>query len=173
MKWIADRNGLTSPELYMDAQKRNHTPDAAELWKYFEAVFAWVNEIFSNFRPKLMKGLAWGIFYNKHKDDALNPADLEEKIKWLILDKEVTNRRGIYEYLLDGEEKHLSLRTFDDDQKQEAYDRQAGICAGCGKHFEIKEMEGDHITAWSAGGKTTSENCQMLCKACNRRKGSR
>ena len=172
LKWIVDRDGLRSLEQYMDAQKQNHTATAAELWNYFQAVFAWVEKNFI-YRPKLMKGLEWGNFYNAHKDDALNPAELEKKISRLIKDKEVTNKRGIYEYLLTGDEKHLSLRTFDDDQKAEAYERQGGICAACKKHFELEQMEGDHILAWSKGGKTTSENCQMLCKKCNRQKSNK
>ena len=173
LKWISNRDNLSNVEYYMDAQKKNHTADASELWKYFEAVFAWVEKIFPTFRSKIMNGLPWGNFYNAHKDDALNPTELEEKISRLLKDKEVTNKRGIYEYLLDGQERHLSLRTFDDDQKVEAYERQAGICAACGKHFELEEMQADHITPWSLDGKTTAENCQMLCADCNRRKSNR
>lgn len=173
LKWITNRDGLLAVEFYMDAQKQNHTPDASELWKYFEAVFAWVEKIFPNFRSKLMKGQEWGKFYNAHKNDALNATELEEKISRLIKDKEVTNKRGIYEYLLDRDEKHLNLRAFDDDQKAESYERQGRICAKCGKKFELEQMEGDHITPWSKGGKTTTENCQMLCKACNRIKGNK
>ena len=36
--------------------------------------------------------------------------------------------------------------------------------------FELSEMEADHITSWCEGGKRIEENCQMLCKECNRRK---
>jgi len=57
--------------------------------------------------------------------------------------------------------------------KREAYERQKGICRACGKHFEYNEMEGDHIDPWHSGGKTNAENCQMLCKACNRRKAGK
>lgn len=173
LKWISNRDNLLSLELYMDAQKQNRTPDASELWNYFEAVFEWVGKIFPKYNQKLMKGLPWGIFYNVHKNDKLDAAQLEEKISLLIRDKEVTNKRGIYEYLLNGDERTLSLRTFDDDQKLAAYERQAGICIKCGKHFELAEMDADHITPWSKGGKTVDENCQMLCKACNRRKSNK
>ncbi|MBQ6006079.1 MAG: HNH endonuclease [Selenomonadaceae bacterium] len=172
LKWISDRDSLISHVIYMDAQKHNHTPDALELWKYFEAVFAWVQKIFPKHREKLMKGLQWGFFYNRYGDKNFDAAELEEKISRLIKDKEVTNNRGIYEYLLSGDERHLSLRSFDDDQKFEAYERQGGKCVRCGKKFEFKQMEGDHITPWSKGGKTVSENCQMLCKSCNRRKSN-
>ena len=47
------------------------------------------------------------------------------------------------------------------------------ICAKCGEHFEIGGMEADHITPWHEGGKTNVENCQMLCKECNRRKSGK
>jgi 5-methylcytosine-specific restriction endonuclease McrA len=56
------------------------------------------------------------------------------------------------------------------DQKREAYERQAGVCVKCWKQFEFAEMEADHITPWSQGGKTTADNCQMLCRDDNRRK---
>ena len=71
------------------------------------------------------------------------------------------------------EEKHLSIRKFTDNMKREAYERQNGICPRCGNHFDIEEMEGDHITPWHLCGKTNSENCQMLCKSCNRQKGGK
>lgn len=33
-------------------------------------------------------------------------------------------------------------------------------------------MEADHVTAWSRGGETKLQNCQMLCKIHNRVKGN-
>ena len=95
----------------------------------------------------------------------------EESAK-LVADKDVTKNSGIYEYLLSGDEKFLSIRAFDHDQRIEAYERQNGICPKCGKHFELCEMQADHITPWSKGGKTISENCQMLCADCNRKKSN-
>ena len=173
LKWIAARDGLKAVESYMDAQKQNRTPDADELWKYFEAVFAWVDKTFPHYRP-LMKGLDWGILYNEYGAKDWDAKFLEAEIKRLILDEdEVKNQRGIYEYLLSGDEKHLNLRTFSKTMKLAAYERQAGICAICGEHFELKEMHADHITPWSKGGKTTPENCQMLCADCNRRKSNK
>lgn len=94
------------------------------------------------------------------------------EVKRLIADKDVTKNSGIYEYLLSGNENLLSIRAFDDDIKMEAYVRQGGICPKCGEHFEYDEMQGDHITPWSKGGKTVSENCQMLCADCNRKKSN-
>ena len=172
LEWISDRDGLSKPELYMDAQKQNRTPTADELWSYFESVMAWTRRTFPNYRGKLMKGLDWGLFYNRYAAQVWDADDLERRIRHLLLDDEVTNKRGIYEYLLSGDERHLNLRTFSDGMKQAAYERQGGICAACGEHFDIEQMEGDHIDPWSAGGKTTADNCQMLCRACNRRKSS-
>ncbi|OQB30362.1 MAG: HNH endonuclease [Candidatus Hydrogenedentes bacterium ADurb.Bin179] len=34
-------------------------------------------------------------------------------------------------------------------------------------------MDADHVTAWSKGGATDINNCQMLCKTHNRAKGNR
>jgi len=67
----------------------------------------------------------------------------------------------------------LNIRAFSDSQKTTAYEKQKGICSKCNKPFKIEEMEGDHITPWSEGGKTVTENLQMLCKDCNRRKGKK
>ena len=88
-------------------------------------------------------------------------------------DEDVTKKSGIYEYVLTGDERYLNIRTFNDKEKREAYERQKGICIKCGKHFEIEEMEADHVRPWGEGGKTTAENCQMLCKEDNRRKSDR
>ncbi len=81
-------------------------------------------------------------------------------------------KRGIYASLLDGSERHLSIRAFTDNQKREAYERQKGICPACKEKFELTEMEADHITPWSKGGRTLPENCQMLCKDDNRKKSA-
>ena len=89
------------------------------------------------------------------------------------LDDEIMKKSGIYSYVLSGDLRDLSFRTFDKKQKREAYERQGGICPHCGNHFEIEEMEGDHITPWKEGGVTTAENCQMLCRTHNRAKGNR
>lgn len=90
-----------------------------------------------------------------------------------MTDEDVTKKSGIYLYVLTDDEKHLNIRAFSDNQKREAYERQAGICVKCGEHFELNEMEADHITPWHSGGKTSAENCQMLCKDDNRRKSGK
>lgn len=88
-------------------------------------------------------------------------------------DEDVTKKSGIYEYVLTRNEKYLSIRAFTEKQKRESYERQQGICTKCNLQFAIQEMEADHITPWHEGGKTTAENCQMLCKNCNRTKSGK
>lgn len=149
-----------------------HDADAQELWQYYQAVIAWVERTFPEYR-KIMKGLDWGAFYNAHRDDKLNAATLEQRIKTLIEDDDVDNKRGIYAYLLTGNDKTLNLRAFDEKTKVTTYERQKGICPICTKHHPIGEMEADHIIPWSKGGKTLPENCQMLCRVDNRTKSGK
>lgn len=149
-----------------------HDMNANPLWLYFQAVVSWVNATFPKYR-KEMKGIAWGTLYNTHKDDSLDPATLEAETARLMADDEVTRKRGIYEFLLTRNEKHLSIRTFTDSNKRTLYERQNGICITCKKPFTIDQMEADHITPWSQGGKTELNNGQMLCRECNRRKSAK
>ena len=169
ISWIAERDGVKDIEEYM--ARHQHDKDAQEMWQYFQDVISWVNENFTNYR-KEMKGLDWGIYYNHHKDKKLNPEELEKEISRLMADDDVTKKSGIYEYLLDGQERHLSIRAFTDTQKRTQYEKQKGICPKCGKHFSFDGMEGDHIKPWSEGGQTLPENLQMLCKSCNRKKSN-
>ena len=85
----------------------------------------------------------------------------------------MAKKSGIYPYLLTGNEKYLSIRAFSDAMKQKVYEKQKGICVVCKEHFELTQMEADHITPWHEGGKTNEENCQMLCRECNRRKSGK
>ena len=153
---------------YMAAHQ--HDPNANELWLYFQSVINWVKVTFPKYR-KEMKGVPWGLLYNQFKDAKLDHKALETEIARLMQDEDVTNKKGIYEYVLTGKEKLLNIRAFSENQKREAYERQKGICPRCGKYFEFEQMEADHIKPWHEGGKTIAENCQMLCKECNRRKG--
>jgi len=163
LRWI------TNGEIEQYMADHQHDNNSNELWLYFTSVINWVKTIFPHYR-KEMKGIEWGIYYNEFKDQSYDTSFLEEQIKKLMMDEDVTSKKGIYEYLLDGKERHLSIREFTQNQKREAYERQEGICSNCNEHFEINEMEADHITPWHDGGKTISENCQMLCRECNRRK---
>jgi hypothetical protein len=157
-------------ESYMS--RHQHDAEAQELWQYFQEVTAWVERTFPRYR-KIMKGLDWGKFYNEHKGDKLNAAMLEQHIVELIEDDEVDNKKGIYEYLLTNNEKTLSLRMFDEKTKVKIYEKQKGICPICKNHYDIDAMEADHIVPWSKAGKTTADNCQMLCKLDNRTKSGK
>jgi hypothetical protein len=154
-------------EAYM--AKQQNKPNANELWLYFQSVISWVKATFVKYR-KEMKGVDWGSLYAEFKDAELDSAKLELEIAKLMADDDVSKKKGIYHYVLTRKEKHLSIRAFTDNQKREAYERQKGICTVCKEHFDISEMEADHITPWHVGGKTAAENCQMLCKEDNRRK---
>ena len=166
IKWIS----LDHIEKYMG--KHQHKLNAEGLWKYYEAVISWVRETFPKYR-KEMKKVNWGFLYNDFKDKSLDSVKLEEEITKLMQDEDVTNKKGIYEYVLTRDERCLSIRAFTDNQKREAYERQEGMCLECGKKYEFSEMEADHITPWHEGGKTIAENCQMLCKLDNRQKGGK
>ncbi|MGB4762016.1 MAG: DUF262 domain-containing protein [Candidatus Saccharimonas sp.] len=173
LSWISDSFNCTI-EQYMATHQDDQ--NAGELWQYYQSVIDWVNRTFPNqdsARVKLMKGLDWGRFYNRHKDSILNAQDIENRIVELIQDDEVDSQKGIYAYLLTGDERTLNLRDFDDKTRQKRYQEQDGLCLVCGRHFEYGAMEADHITPWSQGGKTVYENCQMLCRDDNRRKSDR
>jgi hypothetical protein len=156
-------------EQYMSAHQ--HDPNANELWSYFQAVIAWVGLTFTTYR-KEMKGLDWGTLYDQFRDGVFDTVKLEDEIRELMMDDDVTTNKGVYAYVLTREEKHLSIRTFTDADKRQAYEAQAGVCPKCGKHFEISGMEADHVTPWSRGGKTIATNCTMLCADDNRRKSN-
>ncbi|HOK96705.1 MAG TPA: DUF262 domain-containing protein [Anaerohalosphaeraceae bacterium] len=166
IKWISNDH----IEEYM--AQHQHDQNAGALWRYFQDVITWVSTTFTKKR-KFMKGVDWGTLYNTYKDKTYDTKKIEEETARLILDDDVTKKSGIYPYILTRDEKYLSIRTFSDAMKQKVYERQKGICEGCKKHFEIEEMEADHITPWREGGKTTEDNCQMLCRECNRRKSGR
>lgn len=174
LSWIADRDKCDLLD-YMASHQ--HDTDADDLTRYFENVIKWVKATFPVVRVKLMKGLPWGIFYNRHGGKTFDAATMEARIAQLLCDDEdvndITNQRGIYEYLLDGDERHLSIRAFSSKMAQTAYARQKGVCAICRKHFKIEEMQADHIKPWREGGRTIAENCQMLCRDDNRRKGAK
>jgi len=166
IEWIS--NGEI--EKYMSEHQQG--PNATKLWLYFQKVIAWVTSTFPNYR-KEMKGISWGILYNGYNNVDYDSKDLEAKVAKLMRDDDVSKKSGIYIYLFTNEEKYLNIRTFTDSQKREAYERQKGVCLVCNKKFEIEEMEADHLTPWSKGGKTVPSNCRMLCKKDNREKGGK
>ena len=166
IKWFSDGN----IEEYMG--QNQHTPTAVALWSYFQSVISWVEATFTRKRPK-MKGVDWGSLYNEYKDVVLDPTAIEAETAKLVMDDDISNKAGIYPYLLTRDEKYLNIRGFTPAMKQKAYELQDGICILCNKEFQIYQMEADHITPWIEGGKTNEENCQMLCRECNRRKSSK
>ena len=166
IKWISKDD----IEHYM--AKQQHEPNANDLWLYFQSVINWVKVVFPKYR-KEMKGIQWGFLYNEFKDKKFDHKKLEEEITKLMQDEDVTNKKGIYEYVLIRKERFLQIRAFTDNQKREAYERQKGICPVCTEEYKIEEMEADHITPWHLGGQTSAENCQMLCKDDNRRKSGK
>lgn len=166
LKWIS----YGDIEGYM--AQHQHDANADAIWTYYKAVIAWVRKLFPKYRRE-MAGLPWGDLYNTYQAGEFNADILEDRVTALMNDDDVTRKAGIYAYVLSGEERHLSIRAFDKHMKRQAYERQKGICPFCKDHFKIEDMEADHITPWHEGGKTTPENCQMLCERDNRSKGSR
>jgi hypothetical protein len=120
-----------------------------------------------------MKTVAWGPLYNQFKSKEFDTDKLERRVAALMMDDDVTAKRGIYAYVLNGEERYLNIRGFSGQMKRETYERQKGICKKCKKKFAIDEMEADHIKPWHEGGKTNAKNCQLLCKDDNRRKAAK
>jgi hypothetical protein len=149
--------------------KHQNDANATELYQYIQKVLSWVKITFPKYR-KEMKGVEWGELYNQYKDVTFDTNILEDEVTTLMIDEDVTKKSGIYYFVLTGKEKYLNIRAFTDNQKREAYERQKGVCVVCAVEFELSEMEADHITPWHEGGKTSSDNCQMLCKYDNRRK---
>ncbi|MBR1928373.1 MAG: HNH endonuclease [Paludibacteraceae bacterium] len=190
LRWIADYYGTRSSspasednmrtgtsalpvtiEQYMAQQQ--HDTDADELWQYYQDVIHWIEKLFGHKYKKEMKGVQWGLLYNKHKETPLTATAIGEQMAKLMADSDLQKKSGIFTYILDGDIHHLGIRAFDANTRREVYERQGDKCAICDKHFEIEVMEADHITPWVEGGRTIASNCQMLCRACNRRKSSK
>ena len=152
--------------------KHQHDRFADDLLFYFQKVLDWVETTFPNYRSN-MKGIDWNALYREYSNDELDPVYLESEIKRLLEDEDVQRQSGIYAYLLSGEEKYLNLRSFPKQIKMRVYQRQEGQCNRCFKDFALAECEADHVQPWSEGGTTTEDNCQVLCRKCNRVKGAR
>ena len=172
IEWMVNSSKDRAIEEYMAIHQGDG--EATELWLHFQKVINWIDTLFTKYRRE-MKGLEWGRLYKEFSAKSYNPKELERRVVELMIDKEVGNNKGIYEFLLSGETRRekLNLRQFDDEEKRAAYEAQKGICPVCGGHFEYEEMEGDHIVPWSKGGKTIPENLQMLCRRDNALKSDR
>ena len=176
LEWMAEhetREGKPQSVVGYMAEHQ-HDPNANNLWTYFQNVLNWTitNFDLKKFK-KIMKGLNWALYYDKYHSTTLDTADLASRISKLILDSDVQKQVGIIPYVLTGDERHLDLRGFSEDIKLAVWEKQHHICPSCQKEFDYEFMEGDHITPWREGGRTVIENCQMLCRECNRRKGGR
>ena len=187
MKWVAASKGLT-----VDGYMSNHRRDNSinELKTYFTTVIDWISGVFRDVE-KEMQGLEWGRLYESYGKQAYDPSMISAAVQRLYGDLYVKNRRGIFEYVLGGEQdtKLLDIRVFDEATKQAVYRKQtaeataSGIsnCPFCAighdankeKIWLLKDMDADHVEAWSKGGGTDIANCQMLCKPHNRAKGNR
>lgn len=173
---------------YMKQHRRDD--NITELKTYFNAVLGWVNSVFPTPYDK-MKGLEWGRLYETYHKQPYDPQKVDERVAELLDDPQVENKSGIFEYVLGGEQdtKLLNVRVFDEKIKRQVYKIQTddaelkGIsnCPYCAigheatktRIWRLSEMDADHVSAWSKGGATTIENCQMLCKTHNRAKGNR
>ena len=172
--WIIDTDSELYPEIknYMSIHRNDKNAD--EIIKYYKSVIDWVHNVFGEKYYEEMRGLPWGLIYNKYNDKKYNCNEIQKTVADLMADDEIQSKKGIFEYVFDGDKKHLNLRQFDNTIKRNIYQKQGGICPYCAntenenKIWKIDEMEADHIIPWSRGGKTTPENCQMLCKHHNR-----
>jgi len=187
LSWVAASKGQN-----VDTYMAEHRSDGniAVLKTYFNTVIDWVSGVFPEVERE-MCGLEWGRLYESYHKRSYNPSETAGAVQRLYGDVYVKNRRGIFEYVLGGETdaKLLDVRVFDDAVKQAAYRRQTAeaksvgvsncpLCAvgheaGKNKIWELKDMDADHVTAWSKGGATDIANCQMLCKSHNRAKGNK
>ncbi len=161
-----------------------------ELKTYFTSVIDWVSGVFKDVESE-MKGLKWGEFYETYRKQPYNPQKVSEQVKQLYADPYVKNRKGVFEFILGGltDTKLLDVRVFDEatkkatysKQTQEAEKKEISNCPLCAlgnnsnktRIYKLKEMDADHVTAWSKGGKTDIQNCEMLCKTHNRAKGNK
>lgn len=176
LEWMADhetRNGNPQSAVgYMSLHQ--HDINAMPLWTYFQSVLRWAMDTFNMKKfKKIMKGLDWAKFYDEYHEKVLDIKGMEKLIIDLVGDDEIQKQQGIIPYVLTGDEHYLDLRAFPDKIKLAVWEKQNHKCVLCGKEFDYVLMEGDHITPWRDGGRTEVKNCQMLCRECNRRKGSK
>lgn len=172
LEWVADRDGYEGGQVYM--AHHQHDDDANDLWVYFQNVINWAKTLFPNKLKGITDAQSWGILYNMYHENKYNSNKLQDEIRGLLKDDDVTKQAGIIPYLLSdrkkSDEKLLSIRVFTDNQKRKKYEEQVHKCAICGEEFDFDDMEGDHILPWSRGGHTTYNNLQMLCRKCNNEK---
>lgn len=173
---------------YMSKHRRD--TNINELKNYFNTVIDWVSKTFIEVESE-MKGLEWGRLYEEFHNKGYSPKKISETVQKLYADPYIKNRKGVFEYILGGEKdtKLLDVRVFDEATKKVVYSKQTAEaknkersnCSYCAmghsankdKIWKIDEMDADHVSSWSKGGKTDIGNCEMLCKTHNRAKGNR
>jgi hypothetical protein len=173
---------------YMSSHRYEH--DITEFKAYFRTVIDWISTVFTDVESE-MRGLEWGRLYERYHKQSYDPGKVHEEVRRLYGDPFVRERRGIFEYILGGETdtKLLNVRVFDEATKRAVYSRQTeaakaasesncplcaiGHDANKSKIWLQADMDADHVAAWSKGGATSIDNCQMLCKTHNRAKGNR
>ena len=184
LDWVSDGN----IDDYM-ARHRNDQ-EINELKNHFDTVIDWVDSIF-DYTGSEMCGLGWGRLYREYHGKAYSKDAVTQRVNELLADTQITNRKGIFEYILGGEKDTslLNVRVFDEKTKQAVFHKQTQAASAAGKSncpicalgndanakriYKLNEMDADHVTAWSKGGATDVSNCQMLCKLHNRSKGNR
>ena len=102
LETVLDRISEGNIEEYMAHHQNDENAEA--LWQYFQQVINWVKMIFPTYRKK-MKGIDWGIWYNRYKDNEYDSQKLEKEVERLMQDEEIKSKKGIYLYLLSGDEK--------------------------------------------------------------------
>lgn len=185
--WISEHKSMNI-EQYMSKHRNDESIE--EVRSYYDAIIDWINGTFKGVTSEML-GLDWNRIYETYHTNGYNPDKVWNRVLELLADDYVTNHKGIFEYILGGEEDKslLNIRIFDDHTKKAVYQKQTneaekkGIsncptCALCDdvnktKIWKLSEMDADHVTAWSKGGSTNISNCQMLCKTHNRAKGNR
>ena len=184
LNWVSKGN----IEDYMSMHR--HDTNINELKTYFNSVIDWVDGLFDEVYTE-MKSIDWGRLYELYHKQPYNKQEVNKAVADLYADEFVKNKKGIFEYVLGGntDSKLLEVRIFEERDKKTVYARQTkeaqekGIsnCPLCAlgndnnknRIWQIKEMDADHVTAWSKGGATDISNCQMLCKTHNRAKGNK
>lgn len=185
--WVASSKDM-SIDQYMSFHRNDD--NITELKNYFTSVIEWASSVFLE-TQKQMCGLDWGSLYERFHKTPFDAKKISARVTELLQDDYIQNTKGIFEYVLGGEKdtKLLNIRVFDEPIKRKVYQtqtkeaRQKGIsnCPLCAvgheanktKIWELKDMDADHVAAWSLGGETKIENCQLLCKTHNRAKGNR
>ncbi len=190
LSWVG---AAQSPPQHIDGYMAAHRADTGiqGLKSYFASVIDWIDSVFVSVPDPSMRGLEWGRLYETYHGRPYHPTNVDERVQQLLSDPAVSSKKGVFEYVLGGEEdpRLLDVRIFDRATKQQAYNRQTteanakgtsncplcahGSNANATRIYKLTEMEADHVAAWSRGGATTLDNCEMLCIPHNRSKGNR